>query len=106
MEYIGLNQAIMQGIMTKLFDVVAHPDRSFRRRAEFGNYEQAVAINMINTATRYSVYFEQNYSSMQRKNQYRQEFWDLLPSKARIIHGIDAHSIEEMVEDVEFFRNH
>ena len=30
-EYIGLCKAIVEGIKTGYFDILAHPDRSFRR---------------------------------------------------------------------------
>ena len=31
MEHVGLVNAMLQGMDTGLFDVVAHPDRAFRR---------------------------------------------------------------------------
>lgn len=40
-EYIGLCNAIIQGIETGLFEVAEHLDRVFWRRKEFGkNYEK------------------------------------------------------------------
>ncbi len=97
-EYVGLCKAMCQGIETNIFDVVAHPDRAFRRRKNFGGEETEVAQKLIKTASLYEVYLEMNYSSMQRKRQYWHEFWELLPRKTKIVYGIDAHSLDEMSE--------
>lgn len=73
-EYIGICQAIVQGISTGLFDVIAHPDRSFRRCKEFGNEEMNAAQEIINAAVSHKLILEQNLSSVRRENQYREEF--------------------------------
>lgn len=39
---------------------------------------------------------ERNFSSMQRKRQYRTEFWDVVEDSMLIVDGIDAHSIADM----------
>lgn len=95
-EYIGLCRAMTQGVETCLFDVVAHPDRVFRRREYFGDDEEKFARELINTASFRGVYLEANYSSMHRKQQFWYEFWDLLPAQSMMIYGIDAHSVEEI----------
>lgn len=87
---------MVQGINTGLFDVVAHPDRAFRRCRQFGHREIEAAKSVIWAAVSNGVYLEKNYSSMCRKNQYKEEFWTLLPAKAMVLNGLDAHSINEM----------
>ena len=45
---------------------------------------------------------------MHRKNQYKEAFWTLLPAKAMVLYGLDAHSVKEMEKgymDVEKMRN-
>ncbi len=97
-EYIGLCRAMKDGMETYLFDVVAHPDRAFRRRKSFDDNEIKFARELINTASFRGVYLEMNYSSMHRKRQFWYDFWDLLPAQAMMIYGIDAHSVEEIEE--------
>lgn len=95
-EFIGLCESMVQGINTGLFDVVAHPDRAFRRCRQFGHREIEAAKSVIWAAVSNGVYLEKNYSSMCRKNQYKEEFWTLLPAKAMVLNVLDAHSINEM----------
>ncbi len=97
-EFKGLCRAMTEGIKTHLFDVVAHPDRAFRRRKSFGDEETKFARELIDAALSAGVYLEKNYSSMHRKRQFRHEFWDLLPDRAMIVYGIDAHSVEDVVD--------
>lgn len=107
-EFRGLCEAMVQGINTELFDVVAHPDRAFRRCKKFERAEIDAAKSVIWAAAWNGVYLEKNYSSMHRKNQYKEEYWTLLPAKAMVLYGLDAHSIKEMEKgyvDVEKMRN-
>ncbi len=95
-EYIGLCEAMISGIETGLFDVVAHPDRAFRRRKAMGKKELLLCKNLIDKAVNHGVYLEINYESL-KMNWIRQEFWDMVPKKSMIVYGLDAHSIEELV---------
>ena len=104
-EFKGLCQAMVSGINTGLFDVVAHPDRAFRRCKQLGKSEMELAQDVIRAASENGVYLEKNYSSMHKENQYREEFWTLLPPKAMVIYGLDAHSIMEMEEGYEFVKS-
>ena len=98
--YVGLCDAIANGIRTGYFDVVAHPDRSFRKRKKWTVKEQEAAMRIVNAAidTGSSIYLEKNYSSMRQKNYYRPEFWELLGNYKNIIYGYDAHSLKEIEE--------
>jgi histidinol-phosphatase (PHP family) len=95
-EYIGLCNAMKEGAETGLFEVIAHPDRAFRRRTSFGQEESVAAGQVIRAAVRNGLYLEHNYSSMRRKNQYWDEFWKLLPPEAMTLYGCDAHATQEM----------
>lgn len=46
-EFRGLCEAMVQGINTELFDVVAHPDRTFRRCKQFERAEIDAAKSVI-----------------------------------------------------------
>ena len=63
-EFIGLCESMVQGINTGLFDVVAHPDRAFRRCRQFGHREIEAAKSVIWAAVSNGVYLEKNYSSV------------------------------------------
>ena len=94
-EFKGISTATVQGIETGFFDVVAHPDRAFRRCKEWNAELMRASYDMIDAAKEQGVFLEKNYSSMERKGQYWEAFWvraALLPQ----IEGYDAHSIEEM----------
>ena len=80
------------------YDVAAHPDRAFRRQKSLGRSEIECAKSVIWAAAWQGVYLEKNWSSMQKKGQYWEEFWELLPPKAMTIYGIDAHSTQELEE--------
>lgn len=95
-EYEGCLRAVTEGIQTGLFDVVAHPDRAFRRVKEWNEECEEISKQIINAAEQYGVMLEQNYSSMKRKNNYWKEFWRLVPNKNSIMQGIDAHSVREL----------
>ena len=105
-EYQGLCDAMVEGMKTGMFDVAAHPDRAFRRKESLTRKEIEAMKNLIWTAAWEGIYLEKNYSSMQKKHQYWKEFWKLLPPKARIIYGIDAHSTEEIEDGYRYYKEH
>lgn len=96
-EYKGACKAIVQGIETGFFDVVAHPDRCFSRRKVWDEDMQRAAQAVITAAVQGHVALEQNYSSMQRKRQYWENFW-VGASSAQIIRGYDSHWVDKMEE--------
>ena len=104
-EYIGICEALIEGMNTGLFRVVAHPDRAFKRRKKWDEQAEEQARKLINTAIQTGTILEQNYSSARRKNQYRPEFWELLrkiteenpANRIFTIKGSDAHSTDEIL---------
>ncbi len=97
-EFYGLFEAMMRGIETGCFDVVAHPDRAFRRRKQFGEAERNVAEAFIEAISerKNMILLEKNLSSMRHKCQYWMEFWDLIPPDICTVYGYDAHSVKEI----------
>lgn len=96
-EFKGLSAAIVQGIKTGLFDVVAHPDRIFRRCKSWNAEMMGASYDIIYAAEKHQVLLEENYSSKRRKNQYWPPFWVRAAGKLRLT-GYDAHSVAEMEE--------
>lgn len=102
-EYQGCLNAVIEGIQTGLFNVVAHPDRAFRRVQEWDKECEDISKRLIDVAQKHDVMLEQNYSSMKRRNNYRKEFWQLVGAKDNVIQGIDAHRIRELEAFVSSF---
>ena len=94
-EYVGLFNAIIKGIKTGFFDVVVHPDRSFRRCKEWSLEMERMAIKIVKEAREHNVLLERNYSSMRHKRHYWKQFWNR-EAIENSIYGYDAHSIEEI----------
>ncbi len=94
-EYIGLFNAMIEGVNTGLFDVVAHPDRAFRKESIWTK-EMAEYSNKLIAAVGDKILLEKNFSSMKKKGAYWEEFWDIVPDKVRLIYGCDAHSTKDM----------
>ena len=70
-EAPGLCEAILQGMETGLFSVLAHPDRAFKRGKIYGDLERAYSERIIRTALWYGICLEQNYSSILRRDPKR-----------------------------------
>lgn len=95
-EAEGLCNAIIEGMMTGYFDVVAHPDRIFRKCELWNSKMEKLSTDMIKVVIENNITLERNISSMSKKNQYWKEFWDLVPDCAKTIIGLDAHSVAEL----------
>lgn len=103
-EYIGLIEAMIEGVETGLFNVVAHPDRAFRRRRSWDGRMTEMSRRLINTVVEKGLILEDNISSYRSENQHWDEFWHILDDilvsdetkKASVIKGIDAHSVKEL----------
>jgi len=95
-EYVGCLGAVIEGMNTGLFHVVAHPDRAFRHIETWTPECEQISKEVIAAAQRNNVALEQNFSSMKKENYYWDEFWKLLDPESRVIKGIDAHSINDM----------
>jgi histidinol-phosphatase (PHP family) len=94
-EFVGCGKAIIADLNTGLFDVVAHPDRIFRRRKLWTPEMEKVAKNIIKAAQNNGVFLEQNEESKRQQYYYWDEFWNLVPDEM-VIKGLDAHSTSEL----------
>lgn len=95
-EYQGCMDALMEGISTGLFSVVAHPDHSFRRIKSWTTDCELKSKQLIALAREKDVILEQNFSSQHHSKHYRTEFWGLVPPENKVLQGIDAHSISDI----------
>lgn len=99
-EATGVIDAIIKGIETDMFTVVAHPDRAFRYCAHWTDTQEALSRKLICAALKHNVKLELNESS-KKKGLFRKEFWSLLSEAGEatddiVIKGLDAHSVKEL----------
>ena len=97
-EHAGCIEAMLRGIESGLFDVIAHPDRCFKRKKKWTEEMTVLSKNLIDSATTAGIIIEKNLESMKRDRNYWEEFWALVPGHADVVVGTDAHSIDELVE--------
>lgn len=103
-EYKGCLEQAIAGMNTGMFQVIAHPDRAFRRVKQWELEHEELSKKVIAGAAANNVLLEQNFSSMQTKNYYWPEFWKLVGAENETIRGIDAHSVEDIEKAVLKFR--
>ncbi|MBE6035092.1 MAG: PHP domain-containing protein [Clostridiales bacterium] len=96
-EWKYLMDGQIAGTESGYFDVVAHPDRLFKREKVWTlNMEQA-SRQFIDCAISHNIPVEKNLASMRQKRQFWNEFWELVPEDASIVTGCDAHAVDEVV---------
>ena len=105
-EHIYCFQSMIDGIKTGLFDVVAHPDRCFRRCTDWTEDMEKLSLQLFQVAGEYDIPLEINissYTKLPKKLIFRKEFWRLLDEynktsskKVKMIYGLDSHSSEDM----------
>ena len=94
-EYVGLCKAMVEGMRTGLFDIIAHPDRAFKRHKSWNPDMTCASRKVITEAIKHGLWLEKNYSSMQHEFQYWEEFWNM-DTRKHPLYGYDAHSVAEM----------
>ena len=97
-EHAGCIEAMLQGIESGLFDVIAHPDRCFKLQTKWTEELTELSKNLIHSACTAGIKIEKNLESMKRDRNYWEEFWALVPEHAGVVVGTDAHSIDELVD--------
>ena len=95
-EYDGLSRALIMGMDTGYFNVIAHPDRMFRECREWTPEMDKISTIVINKAIDKNIILEQNLSSMEKEYQYWIQLWDKVTEEVSIIKGIDAHSVLDL----------
>ena len=114
-EYIGCSNAMIEGMKTGYFSIVAHPDRFFRRCKKWTQELTDISNRLITTASQYNIILEKNLSSYEKHIEksnhifWRKEFWDLVElynqtasNPIKTIIGFDAHSTEHMLKRIEY----
>lgn len=91
-EYVGIQRALLEGMKSGWFQVVAHPDRMFQRCRKWTVEMEDLSRELIHNALEQDMVLERNLSSMHKEYQYWKEFWNLVPNTARTIIGLDAHA--------------
>ena len=97
-----LAEGIVAGMESGLFDVIAHPNQIFRRKKQWDSESIELSRQIKECAVHTGVVLEKNISNMfekKRKHLYWQEFWRALSGEIKVIYGVDAHSVGEMVEN-------
>lgn len=105
-EHIYCFESMIEGIKSGLFDVVAHPDRCFKRCKEWTDEMANLSLQLFQVAAEYDISLEINISSYTKhpkKLVFRKEFWRLLDeynktasTKVKKVYALDSHSSEEM----------
>lgn len=100
-EADGLVEAILAGIESGYFKVVAHPDRSFREKSVWTEHEEDLAKSIINTALEYNILLEKNVSSIRvterfDKHHYWSQFWRLTTQETSYLYGLDSHETSKL----------
>lgn len=95
-EAEGICKAVIEGMQTGYFNIVAHPDRMFRKCTQWTEQMEHLANDMIQIASERNIILEHNLASMERDYQYWSEFWRMVPEDMNTIIGTDAHSSQEL----------
>lgn len=95
-EFISLGEAEVRGMQTGYFDYIAHPDRIYRRCKSWTHEMQIIGKQIIATASEKSIPLEQNEVSKRQKSYYWSQFWQMTDHKTQIVHGLDAHALNEL----------
>ena len=100
-EYIALCDAVIAGMESGYFSIVAHPDRSFRKCEKWlpGMEKKSKIIHRLSVAK--GIPLEINMGSCSFEKQFWPEFWALKPEEEKTLYGLDAHSLSEVDERLE-----
>lgn len=95
-EYRGLMTAQIQAAESKMFDVVAHPDRAFRREKVWTEDMKMYSEKLISSCIDNNMCLEINLESQKKRHQFWPEFWDCVPENIKVVTGYDAHKTEDV----------
>ena len=104
-EWKYLMEGQIAGTKSGYFDVVAHPDRIFKREKKWTPDMETEAKRFLDVATKKRITIERNIASMYHDYQYWDEFWELVPEDLPVIVGSDAHTIDDLVVGIYERRN-
>ena len=96
-EWKYLMEGQISGAESGYFDVIAHPDRLYKREKCWTDEMGKMALDFIDAAIKKDLPIEKNLASMRNKRQYWEEFWELVPDSVHVVTGCDAHAVDEIV---------
>lgn len=96
-EYHALAEAQIAAMETKLFDVLAHPERTFRKAKSWNKDIEFLSNSIINAAMNNNVLLEYNLASAREYPEILSNFWNMVPAEASYIVGCDAHNTSEVL---------
>lgn len=102
LEYKSCARSIVEAIRSGYFDVVAHPDRIFRKHGDWNLSFGSCASEIIDAAALAHVPLEVNIASIGAPPCFRSEFWGNVPAKNRIT-GFDAHCLADLDENMKIY---
>ena len=95
-EFSALGNAEIAGIRSGYFGAVAHPDRIFRRRKAWTKGMDKIADEIISAAVKRNIPLELNMHSVKTKGHHWKQFWENVPDDAKVLVGLDAHSLSDL----------
>ena len=88
-------RAVVEGMRTGLFSVLAHPDRYFHSAEDWTEKDEQFKDQIFQLAKTECIKLERNLG-VYEKTGYNMNFWSNLPSGVQTIYGLDAHSLDGM----------
>lgn len=95
--YRAFSEAQEAAMETGWFDVLAHPERIFRKAESWQENMEVLAKKVIAAALKNNVVLEYNMKSERTYPEIQREFWKLVPADAPCIDGCDAHRTSELL---------
>lgn len=93
--YTSIFFAVIEGMKTGLFSVLAHPDRYFHSMNNWTEEDEQFKEQIFLLAKEKHIKLEKNLS-VYEKIGYNMNFWNDMPEGIQIIYGLDAHSLDDM----------
>lgn len=106
---IAYKDAVIKGMESGYFKILAHPDLYMLRYLEWNDLTAAIAVAIVESAIKNDVYLEINSNGTRRTATYtkdleltwlypRLEFWEIVSRypEAKVIVGDDAHYLDHL----------
>lgn len=102
LEIPYITENILQGLETKMFSVLAHPDRVFKNVNSFNTAHDSIKNHIVETANKNNIFLEDNMSSLRDYPIAYNFFWNNIIRKD-IVYAADAHCLKD-IEEFNFLR--
>lgn len=97
-------RAVIEGMKTGLFSVLAHPDRYFHSIDNWTKEDEKFKEQIFLLAEERHIKLEKNLS-VYEKNGFNMNFWGDIPEEIQMIYGLDAHSLKDMKRRLTLCKN-